>query len=138
RLEARCMDISSLDVAVVALLLIISAVGIATRWVRLPYPIALVLAGLALGALLRALPALRDMPLAAIQLTPHLILVLFLPALLFESTLHIEAATLRKTILPIALLAVPGVLLTAGVVGALVHWGVRLDWPTALRFGAII
>ena len=63
---------------------------------------------------------------------------MFLPALLFEASLQIEGATLRKTLLPIGLLAIPGVLLTAALVGSLVHWGVGLDWPTALLFGAIV
>jgi CPA1 family monovalent cation:H+ antiporter len=133
------MHVELLDIAIIGLLLIISAVGIATRSSRIPYPIALVIAGLALGTLLHSpLPFVRDLNLNELHLTPHLILVLFLPALLFEATLHIEATTLRKTLLPIGLLAIPGVLLTAAIVGALVHWGVGLDWPTALLFGAIV
>jgi CPA1 family monovalent cation:H+ antiporter len=133
------MHVDPLDIAIIGLLLIITAVGIATRSSRVPYPIALVITGLALGALLRSpLPFVRDLNLDQIHLTPHLILVLFLPALLFEATLHIEATTLRKTLVPIGLLAVPGVLLTAAIVGALIHWGIGLDWPTALLFGAIV
>ena len=133
------MHVASLDIAIIALLLIISAVGIATRSLRVPYPVALVIAGVLLGALLRSpLPFLSGLELDELHLTPHLILVLFLPALLFEATLHIEATALRKTLLPIGLLAVPGVLLTAAITGALVHWGVGLDWPTALLFGAIV
>lgn len=133
------MEVATLDIALITLLLIISAVGIATRWLRLPYPIALVITGLVLGALLRGpLPFLRDLELDEIQLTPHLILVLFLPALLFEATLHLEATALWRKLLPIGLLAIPGVVLTAAIVGALVHWGVGLDWPTALLFGAIV
>ncbi len=130
---------SPLDVAIIALLLVISAVGIATRSLRFPYPIALVIMGLLLGELIRRpLPFLQDVPLDDVRLTPHLILVLFLPPLLFEATLHIEAGALRKRLLPIALLAVPGVLLTAGIVGGLVHWLIGFDWPTALLFGAIV
>jgi CPA1 family monovalent cation:H+ antiporter len=132
------VSITTLDIAVVALLLIISAVGIATRWLQLPYPIALVLAGVVLGALVRNLPFMHGLPIERIPFTPHLILVGFLPALLFEATLHLEATTLHKTLLPIALLAIPGVLLTAGIVGALVHWGIGLDWITALLFGSIV
>jgi CPA1 family monovalent cation:H+ antiporter len=133
------MHVDSLDVALIGLLLIISAVGIVTRSLRVPYPIALVIAGLALGAIIHSpLPFASDLELGAVHLTPHLILVVFLPALLFEATLHIEATTLRKTLLPIALLAIPGVLVTAAIVGALVHWGVGFDWPTALLFGAIV
>src|SRR6266545_1492199 len=133
------MEVAPLDIAIISLLLIISAVGIATRSSRVPYPVALVLAGLLLGTLLRSpLPFVHTFPLGEIHLTPHLILVLFLPALLFEAALHIEGTTLRKSLLPIGLLAIPGVLLTAAIVGALVYWGVGLDWPTALLFGAIV
>ncbi len=133
------MYVDMLDIAMIGLLLIISAVGIATRSSRVPYPIALVITGLALGTLLHSsLPFVRDLNLETLHLTPHLILVLFLPALLFEATLHIEATTLRKTLIPIGLLAIPGVLLTTAIVGALVHWGIGLDWPTALLFGAIV
>jgi CPA1 family monovalent cation:H+ antiporter len=133
------MDVAALDIAIITLLLIISAVGIATRSLRFPYPIALVLAGLLIGMFTHGpFPLLHDLPLGKLQLTPHLILVLFLPALLFEATLHIEATTLRKTLLPIAVLAIPGVLLTAGIVGALVHWAIGVAWPSALLFGVIV
>jgi Na+:H+ antiporter len=133
------MDVAALDIAIISLLLIISAVGIATRSSRIPYPIALVITGLALGALLRGpLPFLRDLELDEIHLTPHLILVLFLPALLFEASLHIEATTLRRTLIPIGLLAIPGVVITAAIVGTLMHWAIGLAWPTGLLFGAIV
>jgi CPA1 family monovalent cation:H+ antiporter len=133
------MEVATQDIAIITLLLIISAVGIVTLSLRLPYPIALVLAGLALGAIIHSpLPLFHDLPLDTLEFTPHLILVAFLPALLFEATLHLEVTTLRKTLLPIGLLALPGVVITALIVGALVAWGVGIDWPTAMLFGAII
>ena len=133
------MEVATQDIAIITLLLIISAVGIATLSLRLPYPIALVLAGLALGAIIHSpLQLFHDLPIDTLEFTPHLILVVFLPALLFEATLHLEVTTLRKTLLPIGLLALPGVVITALIVGALVAWGVGIDWPTAMLFGAII
>ncbi len=133
------MEVATQDIAIITLLLIISAVGITTLSLRLPYPIALVLAGLALGAIIHSpLPLFHDLPLDTLEFTPHLILVVFLPALLFEATLHLEVTTLRKTLLPIGLLALPGVVITALIVGALVAWGVGIDWATAMLFGAII
>ena len=47
------MEVATQDIAIITLLLIISAVGIVTLSLRLPYPIALVLAGLALGAIIQ-------------------------------------------------------------------------------------
>lgn len=133
------MEVATLDITIISLLLIISAVGIATRASRFPYPIVLVITGLVLGELIRLpLPFLGELEIDQIRLTPHLILVLFLPALLFEATLHIEVNRLRRWLVPIGLLAVPGVLITAGIVGALMHWSIGLDWATALLFGAII
>jgi hypothetical protein len=56
---------------------------VVTRSAGVPYPIALVITGLALGVLLRSpLPFLSGLELHAIPLTSHRILVLFLPALL--------------------------------------------------------
>lgn len=133
------MELQTLEIALLTLLLIISAVGVAVRYLRLPYPVALVLTGLAIGALARGpMPGLRDLSLQEVQLTPELILLLLLPALLFEATLHIEATALRKTLVPVGILAVPGVILTAAIVGALVQWGVGLEWSIGLLFGAIV
>lgn len=129
----------NLEVVIIGLLLVISAVAAVTRYLRVPYPVALVITGLGAGALLRAAPSvLGDLALDQVQLTPRLVLTLLLPALLFEATLHIEARTLRRTLVPISLLAIPGVVLAAAIVGALVHWGVSLDWGTALLFGALV
>jgi CPA1 family monovalent cation:H+ antiporter len=133
------MEVATQDIAIITLLLIISAVGIATLSLRLPYPIALVLTGLTLGAIIHSpLLLFHDLPIDSLEFTPHLILVVFLPALLFEATLHLEVTTLRKTLLPIGLLALPGVVGSALIVGALVAWGVGIDWATAMLFGAII
>src|SRR6476620_8169998 len=91
------MEVATQDIAIITLLLIISTVGIATLSLRLPYPIALVLAGLALGAVIHSpLPLFHDLPLDTLEFTPHLILVVFLPALLFEATLHLKPPPYAK------------------------------------------
>ena len=129
----------NLEVVIIGLLLVISAVAAVTRYLRVPYPVALVITGLGAGALLRAAPSvLGDLALDQVQLTPRLVLTLLLPALLFEATLHIEARTLRRSLVPISLLAIPGVVLASAIVGALMPWGVQLDWGTALLFGALV
>lgn len=111
------------------LLLAVLAIAVITKRVRVPYTVALVLAGLVLGVVPQ---------LSGIVLTPELILTIFLPVLLFEGAYNLPARRLRRNLAPIALLAVPGVLLGTAATGALVHWLLGLSWPVALLFGAIV
>jgi len=120
------------EITIIILLSLASLVAILARRVRLPYTIALVLTGLTLGVLRIA----EDIPLP--QLTPHFILVTCLPGLVFEAAFHLDYEQLRENIRPITVLAVPGVILSAGVVGTVLHLGLGLRWPVALLFGTLI
>lgn len=122
------------EAAPVLLLAVASLVAVGAKRLRIPYTIALVLAGVILAAL-RLIPV--------VELEPHLILTLFLPALLFEAAFHLEFEELRQNLRTVVTLAVPGVLLSTGIVGALVVGGTYLmgqpiSWPVALLFGALI
>ena len=117
-----------IEILVLELLLIVSVVAVAVRHFRIPYTVALVLAGLALSV---------RSPLG-IELTPDLILSLFIPPLVFEAAFHINLAELRKNLSTIILLAVPGVVLTMLLVGFIVSWGVGMPIGLALVFGALI
>ncbi len=67
----------------------------------------------------------------------HATLYVFLPALLFEAAWSLNLRAMRRQWLPIAMLAGPGVLLTAGVVaGALAIVGIPIG--PALLTGAIL
>ncbi|HEX2987173.1 MAG TPA: Na+/H+ antiporter [Chloroflexota bacterium] len=111
------------------LLIAILVVAVFSKYVRVPYTVALVVAGLII--------ALTPLHLT-IQLTPDLILFIFLPALLFESSFNLHFADLRDNLRPVAFLAVPGVILTAVFIAAAMHYALALDWPTAFLFGAIM
>jgi len=113
----------------IVLLLIASGVAMATRWVRVPYTLALVIVGLLISPM-------RFIPV--VHVSPELILLIFLPALLFEAAWNLKLDHLRENLAPILTLAVPGVVMSVGVVGAVLHFGVGWPWPTALLFGAII
>lgn len=115
--------------AVLGLLIAVAVVAAAVRYVRFPYTIALVLTGLAL-ALAPNTPRL--------QLTPGIILTVFLPVLLFHGAYNLDLAAVRANLTPVALLAVPGVIVTAGLVGAALHVAAGLPWSLALLFGAIV
>lgn len=117
-----------LEILVLELLLIVSVVAIVVRRFRIPYTVALVLAGLALS--------FRS-PLG-IKLTPELILSLFIPPLIFDAAFHLDLSKLRKNLSTIGLLAVPGVIITMLLVGGIVHWGAGLSIGSALVFGALV
>ncbi len=116
------------ETLIIELLLIVSLVAIAVRRLRVPYTVALVVVGL----------LITFQQSIEINLTPELILALFVPPLVFEAAFHIEFDRLRDNLIPILVLAVPGVLLTTGIVGLIVSVGVSLPLPTALVFGALI
>ncbi|HEY9788700.1 MAG TPA: Na+/H+ antiporter [Candidatus Obscuribacterales bacterium] len=121
---------SNLNVYVLlALIMIASAVAIAIKWVKLPYSIALVLVGLCIG-IFHLLPP--------VSMSPQFILVVFLPALLFEAAWNLDWRALRTTIKPVAVLATLGVFVSATVVGFSFHILAGVALSSALVFGAIV
>ncbi len=92
------------------LLLVAALVGMGARKLNLPYTVALVLAGIGLGLL--HLPELQGL-----HLTPELLMLVFLPALLFEAAYHIEFDKLRQDISMVLFMAIVGVLGAAGLTG---------------------
>jgi len=119
----------SIEITLVLLLLVAAAVSVVTRLVRLPYTVTLVLAGLVVAVSGLSSP---------LDLSADLIFYVFLPVILFEAALSTPGAYLRASWRPIAILAVPGVLLAFGLTAG----GLRLltgeSWSTVLLFGALI
>ena len=117
-----------LEFEIVQVLAVVLLVALAVRHVRLPYTVALVLAGLALAV----------QGTLHLELTPGLVLGLFVPPLIFEAAFHLHLKDLKADFAPIVAMAVPGVLFSTGIVaGVLVVAGV-LPLPAALIFGALI
>jgi CPA1 family monovalent cation:H+ antiporter len=65
-------------------------------------------------------------------------LYVFLPALIFEAAWSLDLRQVQRNRRAIALLAVPGVALTAGVIAAGVHYGLKMKWDDSLLLGAIL
>lgn len=116
------------ETLVIELLLVASLVAIAVRRIRIPYTVSLVVVGL----------VITSQQATKFTLTPELILVLFVPPLVFEAAFHLEFSRLRENLVPILVLAVPGVVLTTLIVGLLVSTGTKLPLSTCLVFGALI
>lgn len=113
----------------VVLLLIALAVILVTRRLSIPYTLGLVVVGL----LMSALGILPD-----VHLTPELVLVVFLPALLFEGCWSVSLTHLRENWRPIFLLAGPGLLVSLVLIAVLLHFLAGLAWNQALLLGAIL
>ncbi|CAN5864419.1 hypothetical protein BH18ACI4_BH18ACI4_28340 [soil metagenome] len=122
-------DTHSTITVLMVLLLIASAVAMATKWVPVPYTLALVIVGLAISPM-HFLPA--------VHISPELILLIFLPALLFEAAWNLKLNELRVNLVPILTLAVIGVGISVGLIALILHYGVGVAWSSALLFGAII
>jgi CPA1 family monovalent cation:H+ antiporter len=125
-----------LVVLVVALMFTASLASLAARRMRFPYTILLVIIGLALGWASGAVEGLQI--LRKFRLTPEAVLFVFLPVLLFESAFNLDARRLLKNLAPIAMLAVPALLMSMAIVGGIVHWALGLPLGVALLFGALI
>jgi CPA1 family monovalent cation:H+ antiporter len=130
--------IQHVEVQVLVLLLIASFVAMLARRYKQPYTLALVVAGLVLGLI-------EIEPLEGLHLSGDLLLLLFLPALLFEAAFHIDFKAFRSNLVPILLLAVPGVLVAVGVTASLLYFSLGVagladgfGWSHAFLFAAVI
>ena len=97
---------------------------------RVPYPILLVLGGLVIGLL----PGMPD-----VELPPDLVLVAFLPPLLYSAAFYTSLREFRANVRPIGVLAVGLVFATMGAVALVAHEVVAgLSWEEAFILGAVV
>ncbi len=98
--------------------------------IRVPYPILLVVGGLMLGAL----PGIPE-----VQLDPDLVLVIFLPPLLYAGAFFAPLRDLRADLRAISMLSIGLVLVTMCAVAVVGHSIIDgLPWAAAFALGAIV
>jgi monovalent cation/hydrogen antiporter len=123
-------SLHAIERVVLLLLVLVAGFAVMAHRLKVPYPIVLVLAGLALSFL-------PHMP--RIPLDPNLVFVIFLPPLLYSSAWTVSWRDFRSNLLIISLLAI-------GLVGFTV-WGVAefsdrfvaaLDWKAGFLLGAVL
>jgi monovalent cation/hydrogen antiporter len=115
---------------VIFLLLCAVALGWVSRRAGLPYPIALVLGGGALGFIPK---------LPQLQFDPQYLLVLVLPPILYQAALLTSWRDFKANLRPIGLLAIGLVIVTMLVVAATMRFLVpEMPWAVAFAFGAIV
>ena len=115
--------------AAAAVLAITALVNWIARSIDVPSPIVLVVAGVIL-ALVPGLPR--------IALPPNLVLLVFLPPLIYYAAFGMSWQAFRDNLREISLLAVGCVVFTTVVVAAAAHWLIGLPWPVAFVLGAIV
>lgn len=71
---------------------------------------------------------------------PHLLLVVFLPMLIFESAFSLEWHAFKAAFFPALTLAVPGMLLNTFVTGVVIYYIIlpELSWNSSFLLGAIL
>src|ERR1041384_3965089 len=115
---------------VVLLLMLVAGLVILANKVAIPYPVVLVLGGLALS-LIPFLPVVR--------LDPNLVLFFFLPPLLYPAALFTSWRDFRRNLRSILFLAIGLVLMTTTVVAWVAHTFIAgLPWAAAFALGAIV
>lgn len=128
-LSASNEEFAGLIGTLIVLLLLATLTTLVTRWLRIPYVIGLVLAGLAIP---------KELLPPSVGLNPEVILNLFLPILIFEAAINTDISRLRSTIKPILLLAGPGVVLSAAITTVLLRGGLGFVWITASAAAVIL
>lgn len=117
------------ELTILLLLVAVAALVLVADLLEVPYPILLVLGGLAIGFV----PGAPD-----VELAPDLVLLIFLPPLLYVAAFFTSLRDLKANIRPIGLLSVGLVVLTSAVVAAVSHLVVGLPWAAAFVLGAIV
>ena len=100
-----------------------------SQFVRVPYPIVLVLGGLAIAFI----PGMPE-----IELPPDLVLVAVLPPLLYGLAFFSSLRELRANVKPIGLLAIGLVLMTMVAIAVVAHETIGIGWAGAFVLGAIV
>jgi len=114
----------------VLLLTLVAILVVAAQKLEFPYPVVLVIAGLALSFIPH---------LPAVQLNPDVVFYFFLPALIYPAALFTSWRDFRRNLRPILLLAIGLVLVTMVSVAWVAHAFIpTLPWAAAFALGAIV
>ncbi|OGI15645.1 Na+/H+ antiporter [Candidatus Micrarchaeota archaeon RBG_16_49_10] len=114
---------------IIYLLVVAISASIIVKRIRFHYTIALILVGLAISVM--------QIPIE-VEFNPEVLMLIFLPALIFEGAYHMDFQEFKRNIKPVWTLAIFGVLISTAVVGLLLNRFLGMPLAVALLFGAII
>ncbi len=118
-----------LELVVFGLLVGAAGLAVIARAVNVPYPIILVLGGAVIGFVPGVPPLVLD---------PDIVLLIFLPPLLYGAAFFTSLRDLRQNARPIALLSIGVVTATMVVVAVVAHEVIGLGWGVSFVLGAIV
>lgn len=127
----------SLVTITIGLLLVAAATSALADRLRVPFTVLLIMVGMALTALAEHGPQFLHI-IVEHEISPEVILFVFLPALIFESAFTLDSRQLKRNILPIITLAVPGLILSTLIIGFIVHFCTGIDLAVSLLLGSIL
>src|SRR3954451_4081873 len=112
------------------LLIVVGAVvAIAAHRLRIPYTVGLVVAGIVIAFL----PLNINIPF-----NKDFLFQVLLPPLIFEAALYIDWRELRRDLLVVVTYATFGVVVSAALTAAVMHYVVGWSWQAAIVFGVLI
>lgn len=136
-MEHAGSSITDLVTGIVLLLLIAAVTTMFSKRVdKLPLTVLLVFVGIAISHFGQDLPGLAL--LSEFQLTPELVLFVFIPTLIFESAFNLNARQLSSNLWPILTLAIPGLLISTCIIGFIFSVFTEFDLMVGLLLGAIL
>jgi CPA1 family monovalent cation:H+ antiporter len=132
--------------ATISLLLVATGVMAISKRIRIPFSAAritipftvgLVVTGMVLAQVAR-LGGEVWAPIANLRISPDVAFFVLLPTLIFEAAFKLDARTLRENLSGVLLLAVPGLLLSTGLIAGVMVFATPLGWFEALLLGSIL
>lgn len=98
--------------------------------IKLPYPILLVIVGVAIGFI----PSMGE-----IEINPDIVFLIFLPPLLYDASFNISPKDFKTNIHTISTLAIPLVFLTTFWIAVVAHYTIpNMTWSLSFVLGAIL
>jgi monovalent cation/hydrogen antiporter len=117
------------ELLILALCVAIPALSVIARVLGIPYPIVLVVGAIPLGYV----PGVPE-----VELEPDLVLVIFLPPLLYVAAFFADLRALRADARALSMTSIGLVLITTCAVAIVGHELIGLPWAVAFALGAIV
>src|SRR5919201_3771975 len=118
------------ELLIAGLLVAVAGLGSLAQWLKVPYPIVLVIG----GALFGLVPGVPE-----VKLDPNVVLVVFLPPLLYGAAFFANLGDIRANLRGVTLSSIGLVLATMAAIAVVAHELVHgLPWAAAFALGAIV